>query len=257
MLAAFAEAARVLDRADYASVAERNAEFIARELLRPDGRLFRSWRGGVAKLGAYLEDYASVAEGWLCLYETTFNPRWYSAARSLIDVVLSHFDDGQGGLYDTSDDHESLLFRPKSLQDNAVPSGNSLAATVLLKLASFSGEGRYLEAAEKLLGGVQELMARYPTGFGQWLVAMSYALSGAREIAILGKPDDERVRAFLDVIRRSFRPFQVTAVGLAGAPLPLLEGREQIGGLPTIYICQNFVCHMPLTDLEAFRAALG
>ena len=113
MLAAFAEAGRVLKRADYRALAERNAHFVLDELREPNGRLRRSWKEGEARLNGYLEDYANLAEGLLALYETTFDSRWFVAARELADVMLTHFADPQGGFFDTSDDHETLVTRPK------------------------------------------------------------------------------------------------------------------------------------------------
>jgi hypothetical protein len=140
MLAAFAEAARALNRADYQRVAEHNADFLLRELRRENGRLLRSWKAcpggtegtGEAKLNGYLEDYAYLIEGLLELYQTTFEPRWFVAAQELAKAILEHFADSRGTLYDTSDDHETLITRPRDLQDNATPSGNAMAVTALL-----------------------------------------------------------------------------------------------------------------------------
>jgi uncharacterized protein YyaL (SSP411 family) len=140
MLAAFAEAARTLNRDDYRQVAERNAAFLLRELRQENGRLLRTWKSnpehgegaGEAKLNGYLEDYAYLIEGLLELYQTTFDPRWFVAAQELAETMLEHFADSQGTLYDTSDDHETLITRPRDLQDNATPSGNAMAVTALL-----------------------------------------------------------------------------------------------------------------------------
>jgi hypothetical protein len=146
MLAAFAEAARVLSREDYRQVAERNADFLLQELRQENGRLLRTWKShpelvegaGEAKLNGYLEDYAYLIEGLLELYQTTFEPRWFVAAQELAETMLEHFSDSEGTLYDTSDDHETLITRPRDLQDNATPSGNTMAVTALLKLAGFT-----------------------------------------------------------------------------------------------------------------------
>jgi len=256
MLAAFAEAARFLNRDDYRSAAVASAEFLWREMRTSEGRLFRSWRKGEAKLNGYLEDYAAVAEGMLALYETTFDARWFSAARALADALLAHFADPRGGFFDTSDDHESLVFRPKSMQDNAAPSGNSLAATVLLKLAALTGDGRYADAAEKILRQIQPILSRYPTGFGQWLCALSFALGGAKEIAIAGAVDSDDTQAMLDEVWSAFRPFQVTAVGGADSPVPLLRDRKQLDGKATAYVCEHFVCLAPTTDANQLKQTL-
>ena len=198
MLAAFAEAARILKRDDYRNAALRNAEFLLREMLvnpdpsgfahsaslrgasqNPKGlkRLYRSWRKGQAKLNGYLEDYANVIFGLLSLYETVFDEKYFIAAQELTETMIQFFSDPQGGFFDTSSDHESLVVRPKSMQDNATPSGNAMAATVLFKLAAFTGNGGYTEIAEKMLESVQGVLTRYPTGFAQWLVAQSFYVS--------------------------------------------------------------------------------
>ena len=257
MLAALAEAARVLNRPDYLAAAEANAAFLWNSMRTPAGRLYRSWRKGEAKLNAYLEDYAAVAEGLLTLYETTFEVRWFTASVELVEVMFAHFADSSGGFFDTSDDHESLVFRPKSVQDNAVPCGNSLAVGVLLKLASLTGESRYAAAAEKMLRQVQPVLARYPTGFGNWLVALSYALNGAREVAIIGEPMAADTQAMLQVLWGSFRPFQVTAVGDASGPIPLLNDRRQLNGQATAYVCEHFACRAPVMEVAGLKAALG
>ena len=136
MLAAFAEAARALEREDYREVAERNAEFLLSELRTPDGRLVHTWKAGVAKGNGFLEDYTHLIEGLIELYQTTFDPRWYVAAHELAEAMIEHFSAPGGGFYDTSDDHEALIVRLRELQDNAVPSGNAMATFVLLRLAS-------------------------------------------------------------------------------------------------------------------------
>ncbi|HKZ70057.1 MAG TPA: thioredoxin domain-containing protein [Anaerolineales bacterium] len=256
MLAAFAESARHLGRANYRAAAVANAEFILREMRTPAGRLYRSWRKGEAKLNGYLEDYAYVAEGMLTLYETTFEPRWFTAARELVEAMIAHFADPSGGFFDTSDDHESLVFRPKSVQDNATPSGNALAASVLLKLASLTGEARYADIVEKMLRQVQPVLPRYPAGFAQWLTALAYALGNAREVAIVGSVDADDTQAMLGVAWEKFRPFQVTAVGGPDTPIPLLNDRRQLNGKATAYVCEHFACRAPVTEVEEFRQAL-
>jgi uncharacterized protein YyaL (SSP411 family) len=175
MLAAFAEAARALNRNDYRGVAERNAEFLLRELRLKNGRLLRTWKTGEAKLNGYLEDYAYLIEGLLELDQTTFEPRWFVAAQELAETMLAHFQAPQGGFFDTSDDHETLVTRPRDLQDNATPSGNAMATTVLLKLAGLTNEVRNVDIAHEALAQMESMMAQYPLGFGQWLQALSYA----------------------------------------------------------------------------------
>jgi uncharacterized protein YyaL (SSP411 family) len=269
MLAAFAEAARALGRDDYLRAAMANAEFLLTTMRASGGRLFRSWRStntnsnsnsnsNSPRLNAYLEDYANVAEGLLALYEATFDARWFTAARELVDYALAHFSDPRGGFFDTSDDHEALVTRPKDFQDNATPSGNSMAVTVLLKLAALTAEPRYSDMAGAALRSVQPILAQYPTGFAQWLCALAFALGQPREIALVGEPDGADMRALLDVIFGVYRPFKVVALKRPGdaSPVPLLSGREMKKSKATAAVCYNFACRLPVTDAEALRGQL-
>ncbi|MFQ5859022.1 MAG: thioredoxin domain-containing protein, partial [Anaerolineae bacterium] len=259
MLAAFAEAARVLNRDDYQQVAEHNADFLLRELRREDGRLYRTWKAGEAKINGYLEDYAHLVVGLLELYQTTFEPRWYLAARELAEVMIEHFSAPDGGFFDTSDDHETLITRPRELQDNAVPSGNAMAALVLLRLVGLAVEPRYAEVARRSLIQVQPMLTQYPLGFGQWLIALDYALAHPREIAIVGDPEAADTRALLDVCNVGYRPHQILALGAPDAEtsaVPLLQNRNQIEGRATAYVCVDFACRSPVTDPKTLRALL-
>ena len=259
MLAAFAEAARTLDRDDYRQVAERNADFLLRELRSSEGRLWHTWRARVAKINGYLEDYTHLIEGLLELYQTTFDPRWYQAGRELAEVMIEHFSAADSGFFDTSDDHETLITRPRELQDNAVPSGNAMAALVLLRLAGLAVEPRYVELAHRSLSQVQPLLARYPLGFAQWLIVLDYALSHPREIAIVGDRETADTRALLDVCTTGYRPHQIVALGAPDgevSTVPLLQDRSQIEGRATAYVCVDFTCRPPVTDPAALQALL-
>jgi uncharacterized protein YyaL (SSP411 family) len=258
MLAAFAEAARALDRTDYRDVATANAEFLYANMRAPDGRLLRTWKAGSdAKYNAYLEDYAFLADGLLALYQTTFDQRWFQWARELADAMLAHFSDEQnGGFYDTRDDHEQLIHRPKDVQDNAIPSGNAMAAHVLLKLSLFTGEPSYWDTAERSIRSVGELMARYPSGFGEWLNGASLVMGESREIALVGT--EEQIEPLLKVVRTGYRPLQVVAAGgeSKDETVPLLANRPQANNTGTAYVCRRFVCEAPVTDPKELAAQL-
>ena len=259
MLAAFAEAARALNRDDYRQVAERNAEFLLGELRQENGRLLRSWKAGEAKLNGYLEDYAYLIEGLLELYQTTFEPRWFVAAQELAETMIEHYADADGTFFDTSDDHENLITRPRDLQDNATPSGNAMAVTALLKLAGLTNDLHTIDIAYQALAQMQPMMAQYPLGFGQWLQALAYALSKPREIAIVGEPDSADTQALLSVVRDGYRPFQVVALGAPGRRPPvlsLLQDRGLVDGRAAAYVCRDFACQAPVTKPEALRALL-
>ncbi|MEM7032699.1 MAG: thioredoxin domain-containing protein [Chloroflexota bacterium] len=259
MLAAFAEAGRVLDRPDYLDVAEKNANFILNALMK-EGRLLRTWKAGRAKLMGYLEDYAFMADGLLALYQSTFSEQWFTAAQDMTEIMLAHFRDSEnGGFFDTADDHEQLVVRPKSLQDNAIPSGNSMAIRVLLHMASYTGNTTYYEVAIQALKGLQAAMSQYSTGFSHWLGALEYVKVGAKEIAIIGQPDEQNVVAMLQILQKMYRPNQVLALSpmeTNSSSIPLLNDRPQQDHQGTVYVCQNFTCQLPVTTEEALKAQL-
>jgi uncharacterized protein YyaL (SSP411 family) len=253
-ITAFAEAGRLLGEERYTAAAVTAAEAIVGGLLADDGSLRRSWKDGRAVGAGVLEDYSHLAEGLLALYETTFDERWFTLARGLADAILERFADPAGGFFDTAVDHERLITRPKDPQDNAVPSGGAVATTVLLRLAAFTGEGSYRDAAERAIGTVAPYMTRYPTGFAQWLVGAAFAAGNAVEVAVVGDPADPRTRELLAPLWSTWRPFQVlAAAGSEAAPgssIELLHDRPAIDGDPTAYVCRDFVCSLPVTSAE-------
>jgi uncharacterized protein len=174
-------------------------------------------------------------------------------------VILEHFADAQGGgFFDTADDHETLIARPKSVQDNAVPSGGAMTASVLLKLGALTGDGRYTAAAEIALAAMAPLVGRYPTAFAQWLNGISFLLGDPIEIAVSGDPNVADSRALLAVVRETFRPFAVVAAATAGSSrVPLLEDRPQRDGLATAYVCRDFSCRAPVTQPADLRRQLA
>ncbi len=261
MLAAFAEAGRTLGREDYNNIATRNAEFILSTMMK-NGRLFRTWKAepGQAKLMAYLEDYAFYADGLLALYQTTFNPRWFQQALALMDVTLEHFlDEEAGGFFDTADDHEQLVTRPKSLQDNAIPCGNSVAVRALLLLAAYTGQDKYQEPAIKALAGLQGPMSQHPEAFAYWLGSLEFTLASPKEVAVIGQLDSEETGNMLKTLLASYRPNQVVAVAnendTEGHPA-LVQERPSQEGKATAYVCQKFSCKQPVTTAAELEELL-
>jgi uncharacterized protein YyaL (SSP411 family) len=256
MLRALAEAGGVLDRMDFIVAAQRTAEFLLREMRTPDGRLHRTWKPGhSARLNAYLEDYANVADGLVALYEATFSECWLTAAVELADVILQEFrDEENGGFFDTSTQHETLITRPKDIFDNATPSGNSVAADVLLRLALLTDRSDYRDAAEGVLQLLRDAMVKYPLGFARALNALDFYLDEPREIAIVGPSEAESTHALL---RAAFEPFVPNKVVAGGtAQLPLLENRVAQDGHAAAYVCQHYVCRAPTSDPEELRKLL-
>ena len=269
-IAAFADAAAALAAASsegaghgqraasYQVAATNAAEAITAGLLGPDGALGRSWKDGRASGTGVLEDYTHLADGLLALYEATFEERWFTTARALMDSVLEHFVDPAGGFFDTSDRHERLVTRPKDVQDNAVPSGNAMAAVVLLRLHALTGAGEYRAAAERAIRTVVPFVGRYPTGFAQWLNAMDLSIRPVVEVAIAGAPDASDTVPLVAEARRGYRPGRVLAVAAdpAASAIPLLADRATIDGHATAYVCRGFACRMPVTTVEDLRVEL-
>lgn len=228
MLSAFAEAARVLDRDDYKEIAERCADFVLEHMRTPEGRMLRSWPCGGTALAGYLEDHAAVAAGLLELYQTSFDPRWFEAARELAETILAHFAD---------------------------PAGGSVAAELLIKLAEYTGEERYAEAATAALAQVQPMMARAPLGFAHWLGALDLVLAPPAALAIVGEGPEE----MLAVVRERWRPGLVVAAVSEAATaggVGLLDGREALGQRATAYLCRGFACERPVVTIQALVALL-
>jgi uncharacterized protein YyaL (SSP411 family) len=251
MLASLAEAARVLGRDDYLGAAERAGVFLLEKMRNDEGRLYRSYKDGTAKINGYLEDYANVIDALLELYQSTFLEKWFNEARALADTVLKHFRAEDGGFFDTSDDHETLITRPRQLQDNATPSGNAMMAKQLLRLTAYTGEPRYEEAARGILRPLIPAMQQYPQAFGEALNAADLLVKGIQEVAIVGNPVQDETTALLNVVRKPYRPNVITALARQSvqgeASIPLLSYRTMRDEQPTVYVCRNFTCQMPVT----------
>jgi uncharacterized protein YyaL (SSP411 family) len=256
MLRAFAEAGRVLNEPTYIQAARNNAEFLL-HTMRADGKLLRTWKPGhQAHLNAYLEDYANLADGLIALYEATFESKWLEAAQELADAILERFADTEnGGFFDTSDDHETLITRPKDLFDNATPSGNAVAADVLLRLAVLTANVDYQRAAQNVFELLREPMVRYPLGFARSLSALDFLLDRPKEIAIVGPLEAPQTQALLREVFEPFLPNKVVAGGSAN--LPLLEGRQPKNGQAMAYVCEHYVCQRPTSDPKELAAMLS
>src|SRR5439155_22676483 len=185
MIIAFAKAGAVLEREDYTRAAEKAGSFILKTMRGHDGRLFRTAGAGTPpKLNAYLEDYAFAIEAMIALYEATFAIDWLRAAEDLAGVMVEQFADTAGGFFTTGADHEQLLVRMKDQHDGSTPSGNSVAITALLRLATLTGNDRWRQVAERALTAMAGVMEQHPLAAGQLLVALDYWLGPVEEVAI-------------------------------------------------------------------------
>ncbi len=251
MLTSFAEAAAILNRADYKEVARRNARFVL-DNLRRDGLLLRTYKEGQAKLNAYLEDYAFYIDGLVALYETTGELDWFTEACALTDTMIDEFwDEEEGGFFFTGRSHEELIVRAKDFFDNATPSGNSVAADVLLRLGLLSGNDDYQRRAATILRLTAVAARRYATGFGRLLCAFDFYLGAPREIVIIGASGESDMSALLRELWRPYLPNRVVALAEPESEaikrIPLLKDRPAIGGIATAYVCENFTCQKPVT----------
>jgi len=248
-LRAFAEAAAFLGRDDYRKIAEENAAFIFEKLW--DGKhLLHSFKDGRARFNAYLDDYANVADGLLALYQLTFNERWLRQAESLAQIIIDRFaDEDQGGFYFTAMDHEELITRTKDFFDNATPSGNSVAADVLLRLSALLGREDFRKHGEQTFSAVENHLAPYASGFGRMLAAVDFAVGPSMEIALVGETAD-----LLTAYRRKYLPRTVIAAG--DSDIALLRDRKSVNGKPTAYVCENLACKQPVTDVREFEKLL-
>jgi uncharacterized protein YyaL (SSP411 family) len=256
MLATFAEGAAILNNADYLEVARKNADFMI-ENLQTGGRLLRTWKDGRAKLNAYLEDYANFADGLTELYQVSGDAKYLREAARLADLLITGFWDAErGGFYFTANDHEELLVRKKDYFDNATPSGNSVAADVLLKLAKLTGDEKYERFAVTVLKLAASQARRYPQGFGRILSTLEFYFNPTKEIVILGDSDELKKE-----IWREFLPNKVVVLAESAGRdtelIPLLQGRELIGGAPTAYVCENFACRKPVSTAGDLREQLS
>ncbi len=248
MLRGLAEAARAFGDAELRALAIRNGEFLFRELVRED-RVLRSYKAGVAKIPGFLEDYAAVALGAYALYQLTFHREWLERARRLADQIVARFwDEEAQAFFDTASDAEPLVTRPRDVTDNAVPSGSSLAAELLLLLGDLFARGEYTSRARYVLETQAEPMARYPTAFGHALGAADMAVRGAVEVAIAGDPGDGAFGSLAREVANRYLPALVLAGGEGkGADgIALLERR---GGVePVAYVCRAYACDAPTED---------
>ena len=255
MIAAMAEGSAILGDRRYLDAASRAAGFLLDTMRTPEGRLFRSYKDGRARLNGYLDDYACLIDGLTRLFEVSGEGRWIEAAIGLCSAMIEEFGDAAGGFYYTGRGHEALIARQKDTFDNATPSGNAMAATALLRLAALTGREDFESAGRRALEAVQAIMAKTPTAAGQSLIALDSLLSPSREYAVVGT---EGVDQALAAIYSRFEPGKVVAPSTGGdSTLALLEGRPARGGQVTAYICEHSVCKEPIVGLEALREALS
>ncbi len=248
-LAALAQGGWRLARPDLIAVAERLAGFLESGMVDAAGAPVRTFRNGVAKIAAQLEDYAAVAFGLLELAVATGDDRYRRRAAVLADRAVELFGDPvNGGFFSTAGDGEELVARRKEVDDNPVPSGSSLLAHVLLRLARIEGDPERERLAMGAVALALDYVQRAPHGFGQLLQVIDLYLAPPREVAVIG----QTTGALIDAARAGFHPTTVYAFG-SGEPTdePLLAGKTLVDGKAAVYVCERFACQAPVTDPAA------
>ncbi len=257
MIAALARGGVVLGEQRYTREARRAADFVLEHLKDESGRLIKRYRDGEASLPAHLEDYAYLLWGLIELYEACFEPGYLAEAKGLVAVMEERYwDEANGGFFITADDGEKLIVRNKEFYDGALPSGNSVAAVNLLRLARLTGQTEYEERAKKTIKAVANELKERPAGYAIMLQAIDFLRASTREIVIVGEPEAEDTKEMLDVVQKRYDPHQVVLFkphGPAGEALSrvaaYVEAHESDEGKATAYVCRNFTCRAPTTDV--------
>ena len=254
MIRGMAIAARVLDRDDLEASATRALEFVRNTLWR-NGRLLATYKDGRAHLNAYLDDYVYLADAILELQQVRFRSDELAFARELLEVVLQHFADPEGGFFFTSDDHETLIHRSKSFSDDATPAGNGSAAFVLHRMGHLLGEPRYLAAAERTLQAAWPVLEKYPQGHTTLLLALEEALNPPETVILRGEA--ATLQTWRRDLARVYAPRRmVLAVPADATDLPPALGDKPVRQVAVAYVCQGSVCSAPLDSFSALAAHL-
>ena len=257
MIAALAKAAIVLDEPVYLDAAEKASEFVLHSISKGE-RLLKRYRNGVAALDAHLDDYAFMVWGLLELYEATFATKYLSQALDLMNIMVEDFwDDKNGGFFLGSDQSEKLIVRSKTAYDGAIPSGNSVAVMNMVKLTRITGNTKWAELAEKTIRAFSEDVNRTPTGYTLMLTGFMFDTQNSKEIVIVGDSRNRNTTKFLHTIRASYAPHKVLLFKDTSVSDNRLEQlanwtstQNSINGKPTAYVCKNFACNQPTSDLQ-------
>jgi uncharacterized protein YyaL (SSP411 family) len=241
--------------------------FLQQQMWR-DGRLLSVYKDGQAKLNGYLDDYAFLINAQLDAFEATFARPYLAFAETLTAVMLAEFwDEEQGGFFFTGKSHEALISRTKSAFDQAIPAGMSVATKALLRLYHYTGRSDYVQHAERVLHLFRRQMEQQPFGFGSMLTALDFYLQKPQEIVLVGHLQTPEAQALLQAIHRHYLPNK-TLIHLdpqhleeMRQALPLLRdvlaGKTPVDGKATVYVCHNFTCSLPVTEVEALTALLA
>ncbi len=264
MISSLAYGSRVLGEPRYAEAAEKAAGFIMSGMWK-DGRLLRRYRDGEAGIPGFVDDYAFLDLALVDLYEATFDLKWIADAKKVADLMLKLFrDDDSGGLLFSADDNEQLPGTVRDAYDGAEPSGNSIAALALLKLAKLTMNSEYESAGREIINAFSAGIASYPVGFAQMLQALDFEIGPSMEIVIVGNSSDPFALNMLEVVDNEYLPSKILVfypkdkpAGEIESVIPYTEMKEMIGGSPTAFVCSNFTCKFPTNDINQLRKLLS
>jgi len=261
MLTSLSEAACTLKSHDYLLAAVSCGRFLL-ETMVANGKLMHVYKDGQAKIDGFLDDYALVIEGLLYLHQATLNGEWLIPAINLTETMVKTFlDDPKGTFYDTGASND-LIVRPRNEVDGASPSGASAATMVLQKMALIAEERGYQKTAERVLGSIQKTAGEVPLGYSQWLCDLDFNLSVPDLIIIAGPPDSSQIQELSEAVCTSWLPNKVVAAFDPDGPdtirgLPLLKDKRMINQRPAVYICRNYTCQPPVTDVGELKGILS
>ena len=258
MIAALAKGAQAFDAPEYAEAARCAADFILGNMSRPDARLWHRYRDGQAGIEANLDDYAFLVWGLIELYEATFDTQYLEDALKLTDNMVRHFwDEDIGGFYLTPDNGESLLVRKKEIYDGAIPSGNSVAMLNLLRLGRMTANSDMEEKAARIGRVFSESVRLSPSAHTQLMVSLDFGIGPCHEVVIAGKPEAEDTKAMVKALRTRFLSNKVVLLNHDGRESPgiarlieFIKNQPSIDGRATAYICTNYKCKLPTTDIN-------
>jgi uncharacterized protein YyaL (SSP411 family) len=258
MIAALAKASQAFNARQYADAATEAVQFIFENMQDSQGRLCHRYRDGEAAIPAFLNDYTFLVWGLVELYETTFNGKYLQYAISLNDEMIHRFwDEQQGGFYFTADDAENVLVRDKESYDGAYPSGNAVATLNLLRLARMTGNTEYEAKAAQILQAFAASISQAPAAHSYLMMALDFIRGPSYEVVVVGDRRNEDTNNMLNAVKRRFIPNKVVLFRPAHGEhseiaryAEFTSGLSSIEGKATAYVCQNYACHLPTTNID-------
>ncbi len=265
MIAALAKGAQVFDEPKYVEAAKRATDFILKNMRKPDGRLLHRYRDGQSAVSANVNDYAFLIWGLIELYETTFDVSYLQNVLDLNNDLLKHFwDDEGGGFYFTPDDGEELLHRPKVIYDGAIPSSNSVAMLNLLRLGRITANSDFDEKAVKIGRALSSIVKQSPSAYAQLMVAVDFGVGPSYEVVIAGNSKEKDTKDMLKALRTQFLPNKIVILNPTEQESPdifriaeFTKYQSSINGKATAYVCLNYSCQLPTTDVNKMLELLN